>query len=102
MNQDLIDIIKKVKEKITDDSDMVWTHYENAKQLRDELDKNVQKFMAGDPNSLEELRNLFLPTATLQEHAISNGWGAEYLELAAKFDSLYATIITAPRNMTSP
>ena len=92
MNLELIDIIKKVKEKITDDSDMVWTHYDNAKQLRDELDANVQKLKVGATSSLEELKMLFLPTATLQEHAICNGWTDEYLKFAAKFDNLYSTI----------
>ena len=92
MNLELIDIVKKVKEKVTDDSDMVWTHYDNAKQLRDELDANVQKLKFGDTGSLEELKMLFLPTATLQEHAICNGWPEEYLNLAEKFDNLYSTI----------
>jgi hypothetical protein len=92
MNLELIEIIKKVKEQITDDSDMVWMHYDNAKQLRDELDVNVQKLTLGDTSSLVELKNLFLPTAALQEHAISNGLSDDYLKLAAKFDNLYSTI----------
>ncbi|MFL5740470.1 MAG: hypothetical protein ACJ75B_09665 [Flavisolibacter sp.] len=79
-----------MKKKITDDSDMMWTHYDNAKRLRNELEKNVQKLGVSDTSSLEELKTFFLPTATLQEHAISNGWSDEYLELAAKFDNLYS------------
>jgi hypothetical protein len=59
MNPELIDIITKVKEKISDDSDVAWTRYDNAKELRDKLDKYVQKLKAGDPSSLEELRNFF-------------------------------------------
>ena len=92
MNLELIDTIKKIREKLTDDSDMVWTHYDNAKQLRDELDTNVQKLKMGDTSSLEELKMLFLPTGTLQEHAICNGWSDEYLKLASKFDTLYSII----------
>lgn len=90
---DLIDIINKVKDKITDDSDMVWTRYDNAKQFRDELDKTVQKFMAGHSSSLDELSIFFSPTGTLQEHAISNGWGDEYLAFAERFDSFYSSIM---------
>ena len=92
MNLELIDIIKKEKEKVTDDSDMVWIHYDNVKQLRDELDATVHNLKFGDTCSLEELKMLFLPTATLQEHAICNGWSDEYLTLSAKFDNLYSTI----------
>ena len=92
MNLELIDIIKKVKEKLTDDSDMVWAHYDNAKQLRDELDTNVQKLKFGDTSSLEELKMLFSPSASLKEHAISNGWSDEDLKLATKFDNIYSTM----------
>jgi len=94
MNLGLIEIINKVKEKITDDSNMVWTHYDNAKQLRDELDATVEKLKLGDKSALEELNNLFLPTAALQEHSISNGWPDDYLNLAEKFDNLYSMIKT--------
>src|SRR5262245_5768175 len=92
MNLELIDIIEKVKDKITDSSDMAWTHYAKAKQLRDELDTIMQELKVGDLSSLEELRMLFLPTVTLQEHATTNVWSDEYLELAAKFDNLYSSI----------
>jgi len=99
MNQDIIDIIKKVKEKITDDSDMAWTCYDNAKQLRDQLDLNIRELQIGDTNSLEQLKILLLPTASLQEHSICNGWAGEYLELASKFDDLYSIIKNADKSL---
>lgn len=91
MNQELIDIISKVKDKISDDSDMVWTHYDTAKALRDELELYTQELRNGDVSSLEKIKLLFLPTATLQEHSISNSWPDEYLILAEKFDNLYSS-----------
>lgn len=90
MNQELIDIINKVKDKISDDSDMVWTHYDTAKELRDELEFYMHEVRNGDMSSLEKIKLLFLPTATFQEHSISNGWPDEYLALAEKFDNLYS------------
>ena len=92
MNQELIDIIKRVKEKISDDSDMVWTTYEDAGQLRTKLEACIEKLKVGDNTCLEQMRLLFLPTANLQEHSIVNGWPDEYLALAEKFDHLYSTI----------
>jgi|KBSSwiS6_1023812.scaffolds.fasta_scaffold20545_2 hypothetical protein len=92
MNQELIDIINKVKAKISDNSDMVWTHYGNAKQLTDELRLYTQELQNGNMSSLEKIKLLFLPTGTLQEHSISNGWRDEYLKLAEKFDNLYSTV----------
>ena len=90
MNLELIDIITKVKERISDDSNMVWTHYDTAKELRDELELYTQELRNGNMSSLKKMKLLFLPTATLQEHSISNGWPDEYLALAEKFDNFYS------------
>jgi hypothetical protein len=90
MKQELIEIINKVKDKISEDSNMVWTHYDTPKELRDELESYTQGLRNGDMSSLEKIKVLFLPTATLQEHSISNGWPDEYLALAEKFDNLYS------------
>jgi hypothetical protein len=92
MNQEVIDILTKVKDKISNDSDMVWTHYDSAKELRDELELCTKELRNGDMSSLKKIKALFLPTATLQEHSISNGWSNEYLQLAEKFDNLYSKI----------
>src|SRR6266487_3254055 len=90
MTKDLIDIIEKVKRRITDNSDMVWTSYDNAKELRNELETYIEELQTGDLSCLEKLKTLFLPTATLQEHSISNGWTDEYMRLSENFDRLYA------------
>jgi hypothetical protein len=90
MNQELFDIVNKVIDKISDDSDMTWTRYDTAKQLRDELELHMQKLQIGDMSSLEKIKLMFLPTATLQEHSISNGWPDEYLALAEKFENVYS------------
>ncbi|MFL5743003.1 MAG: DUF5071 domain-containing protein [Flavisolibacter sp.] len=92
ITKDLVDIIKQAKSKITEDSDMAWTHYDTAKQLRDELESYIRDLQNGDTSSLEKVKLLFLPTATLQEHSIYNGWPDEYLTLAEKFDNLYSMI----------
>ncbi len=90
LSEDLIDIIEKVKEKTTDSSDMVWTKYDNAKEIRDELDTYIRQLQKHSLESLDKLYMLFLPTASLQEHATTNDWAEEYLDLSAKFDKLYA------------
>lgn len=37
-------------------------------------------------SSPEQMNNMFLPTASLQEIAMDNGWGNQYLELASHFE----------------
>lgn len=88
MYEELIEILNKVKEKLIDGSDVVWTGYDNAQQMRDELDAYIQILRTGDASPLKELRFLFAPTGSFQEHSIDNGWAYEYLELADKFDKL--------------
>jgi hypothetical protein len=92
MITELIEIIKKVKRKITDSSDMVWTSYETSNQLRDELEVCINELQTGNTSSMEKIKTLFLPTGALQEHSISNGWADEFLTLSEKFDQLYIAI----------
>ena len=92
MIHEVITIVERVKNKITDSSDMVWTGYDTAKQLRDELNGYIDLFQSGDSSCLEKLHIHFLPTCTFQEHSISNGWADEYLTLAERFDRIYALL----------
>ena len=88
MITELVEILKKIKGKITDSSDMAWTSYETSKQLRDELELYINELQAGNTASMEKMKILFLPTGTLQEHSTSNGWADEFLDLSEKFDQL--------------
>ena len=88
----LIEIIKIVRNKITDNTDIVWTKYNNTVELQMHIDKNLNLLENGDKQALEEFKHLFMPTSTFQEISISNGWGEEYLELAERFDEAYEKI----------
>jgi hypothetical protein len=90
MMQELVEIINTVKEKFTDDSDLLWTSYDNAKEVRDELDGHIEQLNQGDKSCLEKLDIHFSPTSTFQEHSIQNGWTKEYMELANRFDIIHS------------
>lgn len=92
MTQDLIDILNVLKAKFTDNSDMLWTSYETAKEVRDELATYIDQLKKGDESCLENLNMHFLPTSTFQEHSLQNGWTQEYMKLSEKFDSIYAKV----------
>jgi len=89
MTQELIDILKIVKSKLTDESDLIWTRYDTSKQLRDELDNYIKQLKEGDSSCLEKLNMHFAPTSTFQEHSIVNGWADEYIKLSDRFDKIY-------------
>ena len=89
MIEEIIKIAEIVKSKIHDGSSMGFTLYNNAKELRDEMDVYIMQLKANNMNGLEELYKLFLPTCTLQDISIPNGWSDEYLRLAERFDKIY-------------
>lgn len=88
--QDLIGIVETVKAKITDESDLLWTSYDIAKELRDELDTYIEQLKQEDKTCLKMLNIHFAPTSTFQEHSLMNGWTKEYMKVSKKFDSIYA------------
>jgi hypothetical protein len=92
MTENLIYILKQVKERFTDSSDMLWTSYETAKEVRDELDVYIEHIKIGDKTCLDNLNMHFLPASTFQEHSLQNGWSKDYMILSDKFDSIYAKI----------
>jgi hypothetical protein len=85
---DAIDILLTIKEKITDTSDLVWTSYETAGELRDDIEQIMKELKKGNKIT-DEAYSHFLPTSTFQEHAMQNGWTDEYLKLAERFDKIY-------------
>lgn len=89
LSADAIDILITIKSKITDDSDFTWVPYNDAGHLRQEIDRRINDLKLENRNALSEIYSHFLPTATFQEHSMSNGWSDEYMTLAIRFDKIY-------------
>lgn len=70
-NESLITILEKVKSRISDHSDMVWTRYSEASELRNELEFFIKEISKENLKAHDDINDLFLPTGSLQEHAIS-------------------------------
>jgi hypothetical protein len=71
-------------------TDVVWSGYASAADLRGEVERYLLMIEAGQAFDDEEflgLRVLFAPTGPLQETSISSGWAREFLDLAARFDA---------------
>lgn len=92
MVSDLIKILEKVKDKVSDESDTVWAGYDTPQQLREEIQTYIKELSARNLQSLEDIHRHFLPTSTFQEHSLSNGWGDEYIRLSEKFDAIYSSL----------
>ena len=60
---------------------------QSPKDLLKIVSANLQSVKStGYLASPEQMVNMFLPTASLQEIAIDNGWGSQYFELADHFE----------------
>jgi hypothetical protein len=87
--KELIDILLKVKEKISDESDLENTGFESAAELRNEIDKCIEGLKENKPEAINQMNEHFLPTATFQEHSLQNDWSDEYLKMAERFDKIF-------------
>jgi len=86
--EELIKILREVREYITDESDMSWSGFSSAGKLRAELDNFIGRLKEGNIKVLKKIEFEFLPTGSLQEHSISNGWGNEYINLSSRVDAI--------------
>lgn len=86
--KELLRILLELKGHLKSSRDeTIWAHY-SASECIDIIEKNIQSLRTSEKAQIKKLSNLFLPTASLQEIALDNSWGDEFLKLAAEFDSL--------------
>lgn len=79
-------------EQITDDSDTAWTPYNSPAELKDVVRGFINRMEQKEVKAIEDACMLFAPTGAFQEHAISNGWPEEYMNLADRFDKVHEWI----------
>ena len=89
MAKETIEILLLIRDKITDDSDLTWTSFETAGELRKEIDGFISRLDQEDTEVLSAIYVHFLPTSTFQEHSLQNKWADEYMKLAERFDEIY-------------
>lgn len=65
-----IEILRSVKENITEDSDFLWTSYENAEVLNLEINSIIIRLEQQDLKAISDAYVHFLPTSTFQEHSL--------------------------------
>lgn len=90
--QVIIEIIKNVNSLITEQTDLSWTKYNRAYELKSELETDIQEFEKGNLQIFEKYSLYFAPTGTFQEISILNGWGENFVLIANDFDQLYKKI----------
>mgnify|MGYP001182230849 CR=1 FL=1 len=92
MTRELTEILLQIRDKITDESDLDWTSFTTAEELRKEIDHFIFQLDEGNKGVLDDVYVHFLPSSTFQEHAMQNDWTEEYMKLAERFDKIYASL----------
>ena len=89
MIKEAINILLEIRAKITDDSDLMYSSFETAHELRTEIDDLILRLQQDDKEVVKDIYVYFLPTSTFQEHSLQNHWSSRYIELAERFDKIY-------------
>lgn len=86
--QELISAFEKTIRLLEDSEDSVWANY-SVKEAREILQSALENYRQTQKISSplrSQINFLFLPTSALQDIAIDNGWGDEYLKIAHVID----------------
>jgi len=89
VDSEIIALLTEIKNKVKDDSDVVWTRFNTVDELRGHIDNCISRLNQGDKNVIKDIDIDFGPTSTYQELSIQNGWSDDYMRLATQFDNLY-------------
>lgn len=86
--QKLISALEKTIDFLNNSEDSIMTD-KSAFEVQEILEKEIKRLKENKNFSFfgkSKIKFLFLPTGALQEIAIVNGWGDEYLQIAAIVD----------------
>lgn len=87
-----IAVLNSIKIKVNSETDIVWTRFDSVSELMADLDNYITRINSSDKSVYKDLKFEFLPTSSLHELSISNGWGGEFVEIAEKYDEIYVKV----------
>ena len=79
--------LQRTLDLVRGSSSSVWAH-DDVQQIAEDLEVAILALRHGSHVDRARLRMLFAPTGSIQETAVSNGWGDEFLALSACVDGL--------------
>lgn len=83
--KELIRVLKDTRVRLEESIESVYSHHTPAEMI-DLIDRNLDQIKIDSTYDKEELDLLYAPTASLQDTAIDNGWGEDFLKLASRYD----------------
>ena len=87
--QEAISLLESMRSYILDDAELMWTSYQSAAEVRQELDGCIEGIRKLDPKVIERTATFFIPSSDFQNMALDSGWGDTFLIFAERYDKLY-------------
>jgi hypothetical protein len=86
--QQLVKVLREARALLAlPGNDFAWSSWEDAPAALAELDRQIADVESGHLPPQLDLAVLFAPTGPIQEVSLSSGWGQEFLDVAARFDT---------------
>jgi hypothetical protein len=87
--QQLVEVLREARALLAlPGNDFAWSSWEHAPVALAELDRQIADIESGQLPPQLELAVLFAPTGPMQEVSLSSGWAQEFLDVAARFDTV--------------
>ncbi|QQO07619.1 hypothetical protein [Breznakiella homolactica] len=84
---ELKNTLEKMLILLNQSNDSVYAH-QTVSEVKDFITESIKAINRNKEIDKEKLLYLLLPTGSLQEISIENGWGEEFLKLASKVETL--------------
>ena len=100
--RDVIAILEEIRHLVRGpNTDVIWSRYNTVEEALADIDQHIARLIMGDLSKIGDVKVLFAPTCAFQEISLGSGWSDEYLEIAARFDEVYAKLSDASGAMLS-
>lgn len=90
--QEMISLLESMRSYIQDDAELMWTSFQSAAEVRQELDECIAGIRKLDHTALERTATFFIPAGDFQNIALDSGWGDVFLIFAERYDKLYSEL----------
>ena len=83
----LADTLTRVKDLLSSSEESIYAEAE-SQEIISILEANIRTLRTNGAYQKDDLCLLFAPTGSIQDTAIDNGWGDDFLNLSEEFDGL--------------
>ncbi len=87
---DVLGALVRTLELVRVSEESIWTNTSKSR-IETVLSDAIMALGKGDTIDSRDLQFLFLPTGAIQETAVDNGWGGEFLALAESVDDYFGS-----------